>query len=94
MHKNFCYDLYPDLTFFFDLDPKLGLQRTKKRSINIKEDRFEKFGIDYHHKILKGYHQLTYNYKDRFVKIDGSQSIEKISKDIIFYLNMKLNQNA
>jgi len=94
LHKKFCYDLYPDLTFFFDLDPKLGLQRTKKRSINIKEDRFEKFGIDYHLKILKGYHQLTYNYKDRFVKIDGSQSIEKISKDIIFYLNMKLNQNA
>ena len=40
LHKNFCYDLYPDITFFLSLDPKVGLDRTLSRN-NKTENRFE-----------------------------------------------------
>ena len=65
LHKNFCYDLYPDLTFFLDLDPSLGLKRTKKRSNSKDENRFENHGLDYHQKISKGFNNLAKNNKER-----------------------------
>ena len=59
LHKKFCYDLYPDLTFFLDIDPKIGLKRIKDRSFDKDENRFEKFGLDYHYKISKGFNELA-----------------------------------
>ena len=46
LHKNFCYDLYPDITFFLSLDPKVGLDRTLSRN-NKTENRFENMGLSY-----------------------------------------------
>ena len=90
LHKNFCYNLYPDLTFFLDLDPLLGLKRAKKRSDCEDENRFENFGLDYHLKISKGFKDLANNNKERIITIDATQSIEKISNNIINVINLKL----
>ena len=94
LHKKFCYNLYPDLTFFLDLDASLGLKRTRKRSDYKEENRFEKFGLKYHNKILKGFNDLANNNKERIITIDASQSIEQISKNIINFINLKLKKNV
>ena len=94
LHKKFCYNLYPDLTFFLDLDASLGLKRTRKRSDYKEENRFENFGLDYHNKISKGFNNLANNNKERIITIDASQSIEKISKNIINFINLKLEKNV
>ena len=94
LHKKFCYNLYPDLTFFLDLDASLGLKRTRKRSDYKEENRFENFGLDYHNKISKGFNNLANNNKERIVTIDASQSIEQISKNIINFINLKLEKNV
>ncbi len=31
LHKKYCYNLYPDITFFLNLSPQKGLKRTLKR---------------------------------------------------------------
>ena len=81
LHKNFCYDLYPDITFFLSLDPKVGLDRTLSRN-NKTENRFENLGLSYHQKIQDGFKALSDKNKKRFFAINAELSIEKISNQI------------
>ena len=94
LHKKFCYNLYPDLTFFLDLEVSSGLKRTRKRSDYKEENRFENFGLDYHNKISKGFNNLAKNNKKRIITINAGESIEQISKNIINFINLKLEKNV
>ena len=49
--------LKPDLTFLFDLSPKIGLNRATKR--NPTKDRIESEKIAFHEKVRKGYLTLA-----------------------------------
>jgi dTMP kinase len=81
LHKNFCYDLYPDITFFLSLDPKVGLDRALSRN-NKTEDRFENMGLSYHQKIQDGFKALSDKNNKRFFEINAELSVEKISNEI------------
>ena len=81
LHKNFCYDLYPDITFFLSLDPKVGIDRTLSRN-NKTENRFENMGLSYHQKIQDGFKALSDKNNKRFFEINAESSIEKISNQI------------
>ena len=81
LHKNFCYDLYPDITFFLSLDPKVGLDRTLSRN-NKTENRFENMGLSYHQKIQDGFKALSNKNNKRFFEINAELSVEKISNQI------------
>ena len=81
LHKNFCYDLYPDITFFLSLDPKVGLDRTLSRN-NKTENRFENKGLLYHQKIQDGFKALSDKNNKRFFEINAELSVEKISNQI------------
>ena len=81
LHKKFCYDLYPDITFLLSLEPKLGLDRTLSRN-NKSENRFEKKGLSYHQKIHDGFKALCEKHNKRFFEINAELSIEKISNKI------------
>ena len=94
LHKNFCYNLYPDITFFMDLDPYVGLKRTNNRTSNKDENRFEKYGIDYHKKIYKGFNELSIKNNKRIIKIDGNKKIQIISQDIISSLSLLICKNV
>jgi len=81
LHKNFCYDLYPDITFFLSLDPKVGIDRTLSRN-NKTENRFENMGLSYHQKIQDGFKALSDRNNKRFFEINAELSVEKISNQI------------
>ena len=81
LHKNFCYDLYPDITFFLSLDPKVGIERTLARN-NKTENRFENMGLSYHQKIQDGFKALSDKNNKRFFEINAELSVEKISNQI------------
>ena len=81
LHKNFCYDLYPEITFFLSLDPKVGIDRTLSRN-NKTENRFENMGLSYHQKIQDGFKALSDKNNKRFFEINAELSIEKISNQI------------
>ena len=53
LHNTYCYNLYPSLTFFLNLDPLAGLKRAKKRK-DQSEKRFEDLGVDFHTMVYKG----------------------------------------
>lgn len=73
-----CLDgLGPDLTFMVDLDPELGLERTRTRG----EDatRFERQPSAFHHALRQAFLEIANADPDRCVILDGSQS-----PDIVF----------
>ena len=92
LHDTYCYGLYPDLTFFLHLNPRIGLDRTNNRN-NKNENRFEKLGLDYHQKILDGFNILYKKHPKRIVKIDASESKEIISDNINYHVSELLKIN-
>ena len=92
LHKKYCYNLYPDTTFFLNLSPQKGLKRTLKRQ-NISEDRFENLGLNYHQKILNGFDTLQKRDPNRIVKIDADNTKDYISNEISSYVKKLLTIN-
>lgn len=76
----------PDLTFYLDIDPEVGLKRIhsdKERELN----RLDKENLDFHQKVREGYHLLMEQFPKRIIKIDASQSPEDVLKSIVVHLN-------
>ena len=93
LHKNFCYDLYPDITFFLSLDPKVGIDRTLSRN-NKTENRFENMGLSYHQKIQDGFKALCDKNNKRFFEINAELSVEKISNQIFDHVISIIKSNV
>lgn len=82
-------DFQPDVTFIFDQDPNIGLQRTGKRfeeagiSPDATEDRFERMGVSFQEKVRQGYLDIARRFPDRCVVIDASKDIESVHADVM-----------
>jgi len=70
----------PNLTFYIDLDPLVGMSRISARD---KYDRLDQETIDFHNKVRAGYLKVASMYPNRVVTIDGNQTIEAITEQII-----------
>lgn len=79
----------PDVTFLLKLEPKLGKQRIISQDLDRMEQEKEKF----HQDVFFGYQQLEKRYCQRIVSIDAEQSIEKISLELLTYLESILKKN-
>ena len=77
----------PDLTFYIDLDPNIGIKRIKGRS---KYDRLDQETNDFHYKVREGYLKLLDMYPQRMVFIDGNDTIENITNFIIKTIKEKI----
>lgn len=60
----------PDLTFIIDLDPQDAAARAAGRGGA--EDRFERLGLDFQHRLQIGFQQLARDFPDRVRLIDGT----------------------
>lgn len=65
----------PDLTFIFDLDPEVGLQRARQRG-QAGEDRYERKGMAFHQNVRDGFLTVAKVAPERCVIIDASLPIE------------------
>jgi len=79
---------YPDITFLFDLDPKIGLSRIKKN--HRIEDRLDLEKMDFHNQVRKTFLKLAKRYKNRYVVIDASKDKETIVKEIYKVIKKRL----
>jgi dTMP kinase len=70
----------PNLTFYIDLDPKVGISRISNRE---KYDRLDQETFSFHEKVRQGYLKIAKMYPDRMVTINGDQPIEVITNQII-----------
>lgn len=72
-------DLVPDITYFLDVQPATGLER----SMRVEHTRFEDKSVAYHDKVRRGYrHQKDGNW----VVVDAEQTIEEVHNRIVGHL--------
>ena len=83
-------NISPDITFVFDIDPTLGIERSLGK--NKKETRFEEKDIMYHKKIRDGYMSIARDNPHRCVVINGTDDMEQISKKILELTLDKINE--
>lgn len=70
----------PDLSIFFDIDPKIGLERISKNSSR-EVNRLDKEEISFHNKVREGYHEVL-KMNEKMVQIDASKSIEEVFNNV------------
>jgi len=88
LNKFLINNLNPKLTFLLDIDPKVGLRRSKKRINN--ELRYENMSLSYHKKIRKAYLDIASKNKNRIKIIDASLDKDVISEIIWSFIQKEL----
>ena len=87
-----CGKALPDLTLYLDVDPKIGLQRTRKTSKDTalagEFDRIEAEKSDFHERIRQAFICFSEDEPKRFCVIDASQPQRHVierAKEILDY---------
>ncbi len=85
LYKIAVGDFKPDLTIIFDLDPKIGLERSFKKSLGmeVKETRHESRGLEFHNNLREGFLEIARQNPERCVVLDADKSIEELHKDVV-----------
>ena len=78
----------PDLTFFIDISPETAYLRMKKQGKVF--DRLESETENFMNEVRKGYYWIMENCRNRFFRIDGEKSPEKVWEDIKSILMEKI----
>ena len=81
LDKIITNNLTPGLTFILDIDPKIGLKRSKRKSNT--ETRYENMSLGFHNKIRKAFRTIAKSNKKKFILINANQDINLI-QDIIW----------
>ncbi len=84
----------PDLTFILDCPPEVGLKRAWNRikeKEGMKEDRFEREGLEFHRRVREGYLRLAEMEPGRIKVIDGDRSPDTIHVEICEIVDSKWN---
>ena len=71
----------PDITFIFDIDPVLGLERATKQGKG-KEDRFERMGLAFHQRLRAGFLEIAALNTERCRVLNASHTIEEVADAI------------
>ena len=81
LDKIITNNLTPSLTFILDIDPIVGLKRSKRKSNT--ETRYENMSLGFHNKIRKAFKAIARLNKKKFILINANQDINLI-QDIIW----------
>ena len=75
----------PDITFLFDIDPKVGLERISGREV---KEQFEK--LEFLEKVRKNYLAIARKEKKRIIVIDASLPKEKVASQVLEIILKKI----
>ncbi|NLK12459.1 MAG: dTMP kinase [Candidatus Phytoplasma sp.] len=84
--NTYAMQYLPNLTFYIDLDPNIGQERLKKNRSH-KIDRLDAESCSFHDKVRAGYLEIANQYANRFVVINGNQTVEAIYEEILNRIN-------
>jgi dTMP kinase len=79
--------LIPKLTFWIDIEVEQGLRRAK--SVSGQPDRFEQLDLDFHRAVSLGFKNLADQNSDRFVRLNGNQTVEQVQAEIQAVLGLR-----
>ncbi len=82
-------DTMPDLTFFIDVPPSVGLDRVFDNAREM--DRLDLESIQFHTKVYEGYQEIIKRHPERIRVINGNKPIEEVVKDVLDVLEKELD---
>lgn len=88
LYKKIIGTKQPDITFIFDFDVSIGLNRASKRMqrLTSAENRFENMDISFHEKVREGFLKIAQQNQQRCRVIDASLSMQVIHSKIVEYI--------
>lgn len=86
--------LMPDVTFYLDLPPEVGLGRRAAASLVGEEfNRLDGMEMEFHRRTYQGYQEIGKENQQRWLSIDANRSEAEVTKDIIAHLKARLDAN-
>ncbi|WP_044895820.1 dTMP kinase [Bacillus alveayuensis] len=79
----------PSLTIYFDLDPKIGLERINKNKLR-EINRLDMESFSFHYKVREGYLQLVKRFKDRIIQVDANRTIHEVFEETAKIIMQKI----
>ncbi len=89
LDKIITNNLTPGLTFILDIDPIIGLKRSKRKSNT--ETRYENMSLGFHNKIRKAFKAIARLNKKKFILINANQDINLVQDIIWNEISSKIN---
>jgi len=71
--------LMPDVTFFFDVDTEIGMERARQRAAL---DRIESEGMSFHETVSAIFRERSEAFPARIQVVDANRELDKVSNDI------------
>jgi len=82
-------NVMPDITVIVDVPPEVSISRLKQRVTDL-PDRMERENIDFYRKVREGYLLLAKEMVDRVILVDGTKSIEEVSRAVWEHVQVRL----
>lgn len=79
----------PDLTFYLDIDPEVGLSRIAANQ-NREVNRLDLESLEFHQKVRAGYELVTSSDPQRIVVLDAGRPIHMVEQDIVRVLKDRI----
>jgi dTMP kinase len=77
-----CQGVTPSITFYLDVDPKIGLKRTQKiqkeTASEGKLDKIEAEKLEFHQQVQDGFRHLAKEYPGRIRQLNANLSLEEV----------------
>lgn len=85
LHRVAVGDVWPDLVIVLDLDPRIGLARSKGRlsASAIDEGRFETLDLEFHRRIRQSYLDQAAADPERHIIVDATGDPEQVRRRVI-----------
>ncbi|MCX8476621.1 MAG: dTMP kinase [Sphingomonas sp.] len=85
LHRVAVGDIWPDLVIVLDLDPRIGLARSKGRlsASAVDEGRFETLDLEFHRRIRQSYLDQASADPQRHVVVDATGDPEQVRRRVI-----------
>lgn len=85
-----CEGVTPDLTFYLDVAPHVGLHRAS--STRAGSDRIESEEVSFHERIRNGFLHIASKEKNRFHIVDAHQPQQDVFEEVIEVVEHRLNR--
>lgn len=79
----------PDLTFYLDVDPEVGLSRIAANQ-NREVNRLDLESLEFHQKVRAGYELVNSSNLERIVVLDANRPIHMVEQDIVGVLKDRI----
>lgn len=86
-------DCMPDMTLFFDIEPKKGLERISANK-DRERNRLDLEDIQFHEQVYQAYQKLVRKFPERIQVIDANQPFEQVEADAMNLLVSRLTNKA